>query len=241
MTWIDTLFTYCERGSDPGLLAEPVNVLTNGAFFIAALMAWRHQRRQTSSARDVDHTIFIVLIGMMGIGSTAFHVFAQPWAFTLDVAPIAIFVLVYLNYALNRFLALTPGVSLLITLAYLAVIAGLSVLPGGLAQLNGSIIFVPALLALLVIGALLRRQTHPACGWLLAGAGVFFVSLVLRTVDKSICTYSVIAEHAVGTHGLWHIFNAILLYMLVRAAIDHGRHGEQTYEVIAPTGQHHTD
>ncbi len=236
MDWVDTIFSYCERAGDTGLFAEPVNTITNIAFFLAAALAHLHQRKQPSINRDIDCTIFIVLVALMGLGSTLFHVFAQRWALVADVVPITIFILVYMNYALNRFLNLTPGVSFLLTGAYLMTAPALAWIPGGITGMNGSVSFVPAFLVLLTVGLIMQRRGHPGAWWLLTAAGVFAVSLTFRTIDKAVCNYTVVADHATGTHGLWHILNATLLYLLIRGAIDHGRHGEQTYEVLTPVG-----
>ena len=57
------------------------------------------------------------------------------------------------------------------------------------------------------------------------GAGLIFaVSLSLRTIDRTICAATDIGmlDGPVGTHFFWHILNAILLYILIRAAILHG-------------------
>jgi hypothetical protein len=40
------------------------------------------------------------------------------------------------------------------------------------------------------------------------------VSLVFRTVDEAVCT-----AIPIGTHFLWHVCNAIMLYLLLAALI----------------------
>ena len=45
---------------------------------------------------------------------------------------------------------------------------------------------------------------------------LFLVSLTARTLDRSAC-----AILPIGTHALWHILNAAVLYALVAAAIRH--------------------
>ena len=89
----------------------------------------------------------------------------------------------------------------------------LGVFPG--VTLNGSVGYVPAALALLGVGGLcLRLSPHQAGITLLWAAGIFAVSLVLRTVDDVVCT-----AVPVGTHFLWHVLNAVVLLILMRAAI----------------------
>ncbi len=56
MNWSATLDFYCERVA-PGLWGEPLNAISNGAFWLAALWLWwrslrlRRPARQTPSAR----------------------------------------------------------------------------------------------------------------------------------------------------------------------------------------------
>jgi hypothetical protein len=49
---------------------------------------------------------------------------------------------------------------------------------------------------------------------LLAATAVFLLSFSARTLDMQICSV-----FPLGTHFLWHLLNATLLYLLVRAAI----------------------
>jgi hypothetical protein len=68
---------------------------------------------------------------------------------------------------------------------------------------------------MLVIGWIVR--TTRAGRMMLAAAAVFAVSLTFRTVDLAVC-----ASLPLGTHAAWHTLNAVVLYLLVRAAIDAG-------------------
>ena len=68
---------YCER-LGPGLLAEPLNALSNLAFFLAAWAAWSVARR--GGALDSGIAVLVGLIATIGIGSTLFHTFSTPWA-----------------------------------------------------------------------------------------------------------------------------------------------------------------
>ena len=50
--------------------------------------------------------------------------------------------------------------------------------------------------------------------WLLAAAGVFVVSLVLRTIDAAACE-----RLPLGTHFCWHLLNGVVLYLAVRSLL----------------------
>jgi len=78
--------------------------------------------------------------------------------------------------------------------------------------LNGSLTYVPALvvsagLAMYHYGA--GRQDGLS---LLAGAGAFALSLCFRTMDQALC--SLVPS---GTHFLWHLLNAVVLYLAFRS------------------------
>jgi hypothetical protein len=45
-------------------------------------------------------------------------------------------------------------------------------------------------------------------------AVIFAISLTFRTVDIAICP-----QFPLGTHFIWHILNAVVLYVLLRTAL----------------------
>ncbi len=218
------LFQYCERGLDPTFWAEPINAVTNAAFWFAAIAAFMLWRRQPAGDRRVVDLMLIVLVFVIGTGSFLFHTFATRWAALADVIPIGILMLAYMGYALRRYF----GWSWLYTAIGLAVFvfalqqAGTLRCDGG-PCLNGSVGYVPAFIALVGIGAVLMVTAHPAGGALLAAGLIFGVSLAARTLDMEICTGTMLgAVGPVGTHFIWHALNGTLLYILLRAAIRHG-------------------
>ena len=80
--------------------------------------------------------------------------------------------------------------------------------------LNGSLIYVPALILMLYLGMyhFLQNKREPLL--LLATMGVFVVSLAFRSIDDALCSYV-----PIGTHFLWHILNGVVLYLSMRALI----------------------
>jgi len=217
------IFAYCERGLDPGFWAEPFNAVTNAAFIIAAVLATRIWLQAPSGQRGNVEAALIALLYIMGVGSFLFHTFATMWASLADTIPIGIFMVAYLAYALKRYV----GLGWLLTFALLVVffisLWQTSVWRcGGGPCLNGSLAYAPAFLALLAIGAVLVARRH-AAGWSMVTAGLIFaVSLTARTLDREICA----ATSMLGTHFIWHMLNATLLFILMRAALLYGRRGE---------------
>ena len=223
--WSTPIDLYCER-TDPSFWSEPVNALSNVAFLVAAFAAYLSWRR--CAQRDVATLALILAVVLVGIGSFIFHTVATRGAMLLDVGPIGLFIYGYFLLALRRF----------VRLPWMPAIAGLlgfALLSTGLAEwvprdfLNGSSGYFPALAALVIIGTL-ERATPWGRAMLLA-AVVFVVSLALRVVDLDICK-----AVPLGTHFLWHVCNAIVLYLTLSGAIEERRFRDAERPNHRPTG-----
>ena len=206
--WSTPIDQYCER-LDPSFWAEPVNALTNVAFIAAAVMALMDWRRAGRSDRAVLALIMVVFA--IGLGSFAFHTLATRGARLLDVIPIGVFIYGYFLLALRRMLGMPWVYSIALLVAFMALSNALAILVPR-EVLNGSAGYFPALGALLVIGWLLKGSPQGQA-MLIAGA-IFIASLALRIVDLDICD-----AFPLGTHFLWHVLNAVLLYVLLRGAM----------------------
>ena len=122
--WSTPIDLYCER-LDPSFWAEPVNALTNAAFFVAAWAAFRLWRRNGHGDRAILALILVVVA--VGLGSFAFHTLATRGALLLDVGPIGIFIYGYVLLALRRFLALSWPLALGLLAGFIALSLGLAV------------------------------------------------------------------------------------------------------------------
>ena len=223
MNWSEPLNLYCER-LGPGLWAEPLNAVSNAAFFVAAIAAFLLWRR--AGGRDTPALLLILVVVAIGIGSTIFHTVATRGAIVLDIAPIAIFIAGYLVLAWRRYLkfGLVSSITALVIFEIIS-FAAPAVTPPGF--LNRSVPYLPALLMLIVVAALVqgksRRANSPeaaASEWLWIAAGLFTASFFLRSVDMAVCRF-----FPFGTHFIWHCLNAAVLYVLLRAAIEWPRRG----------------
>ena len=207
MHWSQAIDLYCER-TDPSFWAEPVNAISNVAFLIAAAVAfWQYRRR---GVPDWPVLTLIVITAVVGVGSFIFHTVATEGAALFDTVPIAVFIYSYLFFALRRYFGLSLAVSVALLVGFAAFSFAEAVLVP-LNTLNGSHAYLPALAATVVVGWLAPR---PAGRLILAGALTFAVSVVFRTIDNAVC-----AAFPLGTHFVWHCLNALLLYLLLRAAL----------------------
>jgi hypothetical protein len=242
----ENVFLYCERGTDPDLFAEPLNAVTNAAFLIAALAALWLLMRRPRDERSADHYLLIALAFTIGLGSLAFHLFANRLTALADVIPIGLFMLVYVGFALNRFLRVPPGWTVLLVIGFAATIAltmQLRCLAGAVGFggeeggpcLNGSVAYLPALLALFILSGLLYERGHRAAGYLLAAGLVFALSITFRSIDMAVCDTAAIGDHAVGTHFLWHLLNAVTIFLLLRASLEAGPRAGGGFHLHRPT------
>lgn len=80
------------------------------------------------------------------------------------------------------------------------------------APFNGSLSYAPVFVVLVLLGLLHARRQREAPGRLLVASAVLLVSLACRTVDPAACQLL-----PIGTHFLWHLLNAVVLYLCGRS------------------------
>lgn len=202
---------YCERTSGQ-FWAEPLNAISNLAFLlVAGLIAWR---LRGGGRRYWDVQLLVAITAAVGVGSFLWHTLATPWSQWADVIPIGLFISVFLLSFLIRVARLGwPAVLTLFVLYQALNYAVQANLPGD--WLNGSVFYLPALAALLVMTLYCRIMRRRASAYLLAMLVVFGVSLVLRSVDAALCS-----GFPAGTHFAWHLLNAGVLYLGMRLLSD---------------------
>lgn len=199
---------YCERVG-PGLLAEPVNAVTNISFFIAAWFVWLLIKKNNQAT--IALYVLPALILCIGAGSSLFHTFANGWSALLDIIPIFLFQICILWLYGRNIIRLGFATTALIILIFLTANFIALQFP---ALLNGSLMYLPALSAILGL-AIFHAYTQTNERWILLLAFfVFCISLFFRTIDAGICE-----EFPLGTHFIWHILNSIVLYLIARAVI----------------------
>lgn len=201
---------YCER-TGPGLWAEPLNLVSNAAFLIAAFAAWIRSRALTGGQRG---PVFVLcgFLGAIGVGSALFHSFATLWAQALDVGPIGLYILTTLNYWLRDAHGDSPG-QRLVAMSGLVMLSGIFGVLVPPELVNGSQGYFGVLVFMFWLAYRERYGRVP--GYFFAGTtGIFALSLLCRTVDMSVCP-----SWPLGTHFLWHMLNALVCYLPLRAYV----------------------
>lgn len=206
---------YCER-LDGTFWAEPINAVTNAAFLVAAFAAW-HLARRTNGALSfgrvpLDQVWLILILAMIGVGSFLFHTSATSLAMLADVIPIFMYKVSFLAF----YARWVVGLSLLRVVMLIAGFIVLGNLTYALPKdwLNGSLGYAPAWLFLIGFAVYHWRARRREPYLLLTAAGVFTVSLTFRSLDMALC-----GAVPFGVHFLWHILNAVVLYLTTRAYI----------------------
>ena len=196
---------YCERIA-PGLLAEPLNALSNLLFIVAAIVI----ATRAITMRQTDTQWLCLLLMLIGIGSGLFHTFATSWSQWADVIPIALFQLTYLGLFLSRLLGFQRHQCALILISFSA---SLGIAGQSANLLNGSLAYLPAALVLLVLGVNRWRVENTPTVFI--AAAIFLLSLTARSVDLALCSV-----WPYGTHFVWHALNALVLGLVLNAYCD---------------------
>jgi len=203
---------YCERLA-PGLWGEPFNVTSNIAIGIAAWAIWQ-LRRDASTSQSLVR-FFAWLTAAIGVGSVAFHMLATSWARVLDEGPISFFQIAFLWCYGRRVMRWSTPTVIVLIVALLASTFGLRVWT---TAFNRSLPYFPALLLTLIFGCDHVRAGRRSPWSLLVGAVVFAAAIYLRSIDNAVCD-----AFPIGTHFIWHLLAAVVLYLFARGLVTNSR------------------
>ena len=203
----ELLGLYRERALSPEFWAEPLNALTNASFLIAAFFAWDLAGRRRAVTRTT--IALLSLAGLIGFGSFLFHTVPNHFTMWLDIVPIALFQILFLWLVSNEMIAL----SRLASVAIVVGVVGSSFALFPLHEpLNGSLFYLPSLLAMLTIGVVWARKSSREPYLLVGAACCFLLAVTARSLDHEVLW-------RFGTHFLWHVLNGVVVYMALRTWI----------------------
>lgn len=212
MSLMDSVDIYCERTNE-AFWSEPINALTNLAFIIAAAFAFRLLRRDATERSNIDLYFLCSMVGVIGVGSFLFHTYAQRWALLADVIPIAICLHAYVLVFARRVMEKNIVISLLCLAAYIGLGYAVSMLFDP-STFNGTISYMPSFVALLAMAAYTFVKKLAVAKTYISAVLVFTFSLTFRTIDAQVCE-----QFAIGTHFMWHVLNAVALYLAMKGLI----------------------
>jgi len=199
---------YCERVG-MGLLAEPLNAVSNVSFLLAAWAAWVVAKR--TGALSAGVRALIAIGASVGIGSILWHTYPTMLTLILDSVPILIFIMWYIWLYVRNVVGVRPPFAVASAAAFL--LATLLAFPFA-GVLHGAFVYTPGLVVTLVLGLFHARERRVARFTLLAAAGVYLAALFFRTIDNEVCPVL-----PIGTHFLWHILIGLVTYLAMRTLI----------------------
>ncbi len=201
---MDYVDIYCERLA-PGLLAEPLNLITNLAFIIAAIVIWPRIKG------DFAAQLLAVVLASIGVASGLFHSFATSWTGAADSLSILVFILIYLFFAMRRLFAFSSGAAAIGTVAFIPYAAAVAYLVNmTVGSLNGSFVYIPVPVLILIFAFLVRREFPVVARGFVIGVLILSASLFFRSIDEGIC-----GGFPIGTHFLWHCLNGVMLAWMI--------------------------
>ncbi|HHJ19934.1 MAG TPA: hypothetical protein ENJ84_08980 [Gammaproteobacteria bacterium] len=209
---------YCERTAD-GLWAEPFNLITSIAFIVAAALLFKRSRvsGKIFSSESWDFWLLLICLTAVGIGSLLWHSFAREWAHQADLIPITLLINVFLLSFFVRIAGLPLWQLLGLFIGFQALNIWI-IAPFPADFLNGSIFYIPVVITLWGVVLWLFWQQHPLKHAYFLASILFTLSVILRSLDQVSCEV-----FPLGTHFIWHLINAVVLYLLLRPLARHIR------------------
>lgn len=203
----------CERTA-LGPLAEPLNVLSSLAFMVVAVAIFRQYRRHEDLENKWkwDVHVLTVLTFIIGVNSVAFHAFPNPTTELADTLTIVLFIVLYfwcVLFRIGRTTIFQAGV------CFTAFVGFSHILVHQFPRaLNDSIGYLSSMIALIMIAVYLFLKARPSSTHFMLAAIVGVVSLFCRAIDRELC-----GMLPTGTHFLWHMLNATLMYILLKQLV----------------------
>jgi hypothetical protein len=199
---LNNVFFYCERTSYD-ILSEPLNFFTNLCFIIfSGLLLF------DKSILDKKYALLIFLIG---VGSLLFHSIPIRLTGFLDVFFIISFIYYYI-FTLYIKLNIKKYLSAIVSIFFIIICLVFGIISKN-TLLGSSAFYLPIIfhILFLYIYFLKKKKIYVNYNVLLFILVLFSLSLLLRSVDIYLCN-----TFFIGTHFIWHILNALVLYLLVK-------------------------
>ena len=203
----------CERHA-LGFMAEPLNVLSSFAFIAVAIQIYRYYKKEEDLERkwiwDIHALTFITF--MIGMNSVIFHAFPTPTTELMDTLAIVLFIMIYFWSVLFRIGRCNLFQA---SICFIAFLGFSHILVHQFPRaLNDSIGYLSSMIALIMIAVHLHLKARPSSQYFMLAAITGVCSLFCRAIDKAICPML-----PVGSHFVWHVLNATLLYILLKQLI----------------------
>ena len=199
---MDNIFFYCERTSSD-ILGEPINFFTNLFFIIFSVLLLFN--------KSILNKKYALLIFLIGVGSMLFHSIPNRLTGFLDIFFIISFIFYYI-FTLYIKLNIKKYISAIISIVFIVICFVFGIFSKN-TLLGSSAFYLPIIFHMLFLYLyfLNNKKIYMYHNLFLFILVLFSFSLLLRSVDLYLCNLFFI-----GTHFIWHILNALVLYLLVK-------------------------
>ncbi len=188
-------------------MAQPWNTISNGVFFLVALVLW-WQIRQNKTQEDKALIGLIASIALIGASSTFWHATMYSWSLLIDIAGILIFTIYYIYYVALKRLGRSAGHATLALLGLVAACVIAMKLTPDLPQRSGA--FIPLVLLFIGLATKFWSISKEYAAYFFGAAVTMGLAIVARIYDVPSCEY-----FSMGTHFLWHSLTALTTYCLM--------------------------
>lgn len=200
--------TYCENGI--GLFSsQPLNTISNIAILISAYFSY--QLIRTHHIKKISIAVLPLIAAILGVGSILWHGAPNLITSFADTLPLSIFLLISFFFLLDKILP-NRGLAPVILLAFMLI--EVPFMFGILPSFNGFIPYLIALIFGLFIFFGLARKYNDVTLQMASIIPLFVTAFFFRTIDLTICS-----AFPIGTHFIWHILNAVVLYLFTRLIV----------------------
>jgi hypothetical protein len=213
---------YCQVA---GWDAEAVSTWSNGTFLLAALAGWFMLSNHPNAKTHLIIRALTLLAVLAAVGGYAFHRIDAPWAKWGEALPLLAFMLLFVWLLLRRFFHWHLVIALPALAIYAAAIYWLELRAGGPNVLGespasqiplGRSLNLPTQIVFLIAAARFFFRQREAFWPMLRAAIVLLASAWALSAEAAICP-----QLGFTTHALWHLLDALLVYLLLSLAVHH--------------------
>lgn len=207
---------HCER-LQPGLFEEPMNVLSSIVFIPVAYLLFRELNKQPH--QPIMLKFLVLMVGVIGVGSSLFHMTAQMWAAALaDGLPIAITAVTFLYLMSKHVLRFNLAGVLLAAVFFMVANITFKIYFGR--GPDGYISLVPTLFILILISIYMLLRKNTSAKYFGLATIIACVALSFRVFDHHLDDNpDLCALIPIGTHWLWHSLMALFFFFTIREVI----------------------
>ncbi|MBK26156.1 MAG: hypothetical protein CME70_19315 [Halobacteriovorax sp.] len=190
--------------------ATVLNVWSNITIIIASLLCIGYVAKKNPI--DKLSMFFAGLTGLIGIGSTIYHVYGTTWAQLTDIVPVWTFMVTYTGAAMYYMLGWSKRMTTLCMILFMTSLAAT-----GVFHIEAPAVpWIPGAVMLWIFYIVLSRKGAAVAYGMRNAAACFTVAIPVKTLDPYACMHAVI-----GTHWVWHIIIAVMLTYLVTSMHDY--------------------